>query len=83
MRKFIAIAMFSLFLVPCFAMAQLTPQETGLEITGEQAYGSVAPSIGVWVGAKIITPALALVGVVFIILMIYAGFLWMTAGGKP
>lgn len=31
---------------------------------------------------KIINGFLGLLGVVFLVLMVYAGFLWMTAGGK-
>jgi hypothetical protein len=70
-------------LSPLFAFAQLSPQETGLEQTGEEAYGTLDQTVGEWVGSKVIVPAMSIVGVLFLILMIYAGFLWMTAGGKP
>lgn len=33
--------------------------------------------------AALIKTALGLLGFIFVILTIYAGFLWMTAGGKP
>ncbi len=82
MRKYIALAVIGLLLSPTLTFGQLDPSETGLESTGEEAYGTLDQSIGQWVGSKIITPALALVGVIFLVLMVYAGFLWMTAGGK-
>ncbi len=83
MRKYIAILTICFALLPYFALAQLSPSETGLSQTGTEAYGTLDQSVGEWVGSKIIVPALSLVGIIFLILMIYAGFLWMTAGGKP
>lgn len=84
MRKYLAFTAVWLLSVPALAFAQLDPSETGLEQTGEEAYGSLGSvTIGEWIGSHIITPVLGLVGLIFLILMIYAGFLWMTAGGKP
>jgi len=82
MRKYLALAVIAILQAPTYVFAQLAPSETGLDATGAKAFGSIDQSIGEWVGAKIITPALALVGVIFLVLMVYAGFLWMTAGGK-
>ena len=82
MRKYIALATIALLLGPTLAFGQLDPSETGLTTTGDEVYGSLDQTIGQWVGSKIITPALALVGLIFLVLMVYAGFLWMTAGGQ-
>jgi hypothetical protein len=45
------------------------------------AAGLKAPSVSSIIG-KIISAVLGFVGVIFLILMIYGGFLWMTAGGN-
>ncbi|MBT3230703.1 hypothetical protein HN358_02890 [Candidatus Uhrbacteria bacterium] len=81
MRKYIALAAVALLLGPTLVFAQLDPSETGLDATGAEVYGTLDQTLGQWVGTKIITPALALVGLIFLVLMVYAGFLWMTAGG--
>ena len=83
MRK-LSLLLLSLFLLPSFAFAQLSPEDTGLEATGEEVYGALDAdtTLGAWVGAYIINPLLSLVGVIFLVLMIYGGFLWMTAGGN-
>ncbi len=56
---------------------------TGLEETAGQAgyKTSTAPSIAVVVGS-LINPILGLVGVLFLLLMIWGGFTWMTASGN-
>lgn len=48
------------------------------------AYGGAAPSVslGTLVGS-IISGVLSLLGVIFLCLVLYAGFLWMTAQGDP
>lgn len=81
MRKYFALAISGLLLVPSHSWAQLSPEDTGLTTTGEAVYGASTLTIGQWIGAYLITPALALIGVIFLVLMIYAGFLWMTARG--
>lgn len=77
--------LFSLFamflLMPVLALAQLDPEDTGLTTTGDEVYGSAPDDIGTFIGSNIITPVLGLVGVIYLVLMIYAGFLWMTGGG--
>lgn len=84
MRK-LSLLLLGLFLLPSLAFAQLSPEDTGLETTGEEVYGALDAdtTLGSWVGAYIISPLLSLVGVIFLVLMIYGGFLWMTAGGNP
>ncbi len=69
--------------MPSFAFAQINVADTGLETTGNEVFGPLAyTSIGAFVGARIINPLFALTGVAFLLLMIYGGFLWMTAGGE-
>lgn len=82
MRKYIAIFTILISLAPTFAFAQLSPEDTGLEATGAPVYGTTTTNIGSWVGTYLISPALALIGVIFLVLMIYAGILWMTARGE-
>ncbi|RMD51546.1 hypothetical protein D6827_02075 [Candidatus Parcubacteria bacterium] len=78
----IALAGF-LLAIPLISFAALSTSDTGLTTTGNEAYDvSSATDIGTFTGKKIINPAFSMVGVVFLILVIYAGFLWMTAGGK-
>lgn len=51
--------------------------------TGTQTYGSQSGEVDlVNVAVDIINFLLGLVGIIFLILVIYAGFLWMTAGGN-
>lgn len=66
------------FLVSRTALAINTGLETTANVAGLSTENVDIPtSIG-----KIIGIALSLVGVVFLVLMIYGGFLWMTAGGE-
>lgn len=83
MRK-LSLFLFTLFLLPQLVFAQLSPEDTGLEATGDEVYGAIdeGETIGVWIGQHVITPILSLVGVIFLVLMVYAGVLWMTAGGN-
>ena len=55
-----------------------------LEATGETGAGfaeSTGSDLPIIVG-RIISGALTLVGIIFVVLLIYAGFLWMTAAGN-
>jgi uncharacterized membrane protein len=84
MRNIVA-SVFALFLlVPTFTFAQFTTSSSGLNTTATAAYGSVntTETIGTYIGNNIIKPALGVVGLIFLLLMIYAGFLWMTGGGN-
>lgn len=81
------------FFVSSSAMA-VGPLQKPEDVTGADTMGKFAESAGFYKGedsqngallgtiiAKVITGFLALLGMIFIILMIYAGFNWMTAGG--
>lgn len=74
---------FLLAFVLCFSIAGgVLAEDYGLGKTAETAhltqYGSDLPAI---IG-KVIGTVLSLIGVIFFALMIYGGFLWMTAHGK-
>ncbi len=90
------IVFYSLLFSIVFAQGA-TAVDTGLEATADCAYGTVSdgkcsgasrPDIasqGVSISSvagKIVGAALSFVGVLFFILMIYGGFLWMTAAGN-
>ncbi len=69
--------------MPIFAFAQFDPENSGLTATGTAVYGADAEtSLPDFLGERIIAPALGFVGILFLVLMLYAGFLWMTAGGN-
>ncbi len=81
--KKILILLSALFLAVGFlSFAQMVHAQPDLGIT------QVGPAIGLpstdirLVVAKIIRTALGLLGIVALVLMLYAGFVWMTAGGN-
>ena len=56
---------------------------TKLDTTiGEQGAGLQSGDLSTTV-ANIISTMLGLIGIILVIVIIYAGFLWMTAGGNP
>lgn len=86
MRKFLVAGIMSLaLLVPFVTHAAIAVSDTGLKTTADQANfdttDAVGGNISVFIGKFIITPILGIVGVVFLVLMLYAGLLWMTAAG--
>ncbi len=82
MRKHIALAI--LFLtIPMVAFAQVSVSDTGLNVTGNQVYDQGPQKIGDFIGDKIVKPVFAVTGVIFLLMIIYGGLLWMTAMGKP
>jgi hypothetical protein len=82
---FFAVAMLSLLIGPTGLFAQTTQAENpGLEDVRakydfQDPLGGV--SIPVYIG-RIIAMALPVVGALFLVLFIYSGILWMTAGGE-
>ena len=64
-----------------FAQGNLNNAAANLGKTAKEAGTSSNDDISVIVGTGINT-ALTLVGLIFLILMVYAGFLWMTARGE-
>lgn len=73
------------FFVVLFVFALGAPdvlaQSEGLEAVGDTS-GLTTSSLPQVIGT-IISAFLATLGVIFLIIIIYAGFLWMTAGGNP
>ncbi len=65
--------------VPQLASAQLTTADLGLEYADKTglATGDVRDTISL-----IINSALGLLGIIAVVIFVYAGFLWMTAGGN-
>ena len=68
-------------------LAQLTSTDTGLNTAAGQAgfdtTSETSQNIGTYVGANLITPLFSLLGVIFLVLMIFGGIMWMTGGGNP
>jgi len=84
MRKIFALTILSILLPVSLAWAQLTPADIGINETAQEAgYSTSYGTLGTYVGARIIEPLFAIVGVVFFILIIYGGLMWMTGGGNP
>lgn len=80
-KIFLVIFVFMLFFViPNISYAAV---ETGLTAAAQTSYLNTVTDAtpSVFIGNKIITPLMGLVGTIFLCLMIYAGFLWMTARG--
>ncbi|MBD3250868.1 hypothetical protein GF380_00090 [Candidatus Uhrbacteria bacterium] len=71
-----------LVLIPRTALAQgFTDRlKSGLQTAGAPAGLEQSPGLEVLIG-RIIGIALSLVGVILFAFLVYAGFLWMTAGG--
>ena len=87
MRKLAAaMALICLLMLPGLVSAQLTSEGSGLDATAGAAYGDTVLSdedsdIGLFIGKYIIQPVIGLTGLMFLILTVYAGIMWMTSGG--
>ena len=84
LRKAIIFTFFcALLVLPLLGQAQYVPQpiefDPGREIQGETQLGNASP---VDTTARIINWALTLLGLICLVLILYGGFLWMTAGGN-
>ena len=66
---------------PALAQNTITPGELLDNTTIQPAIGLATTDIRVTI-ARIIRAAMAFIGILVVGLMIYAGFLWMTAGGN-
>ncbi|MFC1612751.1 hypothetical protein ACFL23_00275 [Patescibacteria group bacterium] len=98
MQKKIFISLISLFLISsfCYGLVYSTSlihtaqasmfdeiKEGGLEDIGYTVYGSETPQKSVTqIIAEIIKYILSFLGIIFLVLTLYGGFLWMTAGGN-
>ena len=87
-NKYVAMAMLFLAAFFCLALVGSTPAlavDTGLEATaGAAGFKTTAdPTAQINTGiAKIISQVIGFIGILFMLLTIYAGFLWMTAQGN-
>lgn len=84
MKKIILLIILSLaVLIPATSFAQTGLQKAGANLikAGDSAGVDASVQLSDVVGATI-NAALTLVGIIFMILMIYAGYLWMTARGQ-
>ncbi len=85
MRKLLTAGLLSLSLfVPHMASA-IAVSDTGLEDTaGVANYDITTPggNIATFIGTYIIQPVLGIVGLIFLVLTLYAGVLWMTSSGN-
>ncbi|OGL74143.1 hypothetical protein A3D72_02555 [Candidatus Uhrbacteria bacterium RIFCSPHIGHO2_02_FULL_57_19] len=55
---------------------------TGLEETGKAAFGTLPETDITVIVGRVISAALGLLGIIFLVLTVYGGFLWMTAAGN-
>ncbi len=82
---FVAISS-ALILTPALAFAAVDAKSTGLAAAGKisglmTACANGTNCIAIIVG-KILATALSFLGILFLGLLLYAGFLWMTSGGE-
>lgn len=78
------LVLFLPFVQPAQATSDLFDTLTNqLKPIGEEVYGGEEPEFEIGEAiARVIKIALSLLGAIFIILIIYAGFMWMTSGGN-
>ncbi len=80
-RFILTLTSLALLAVPVIVLAQGTLDTADDEfIKLKPKLGNVEEDLGTSVGTAI-NAALGLVGLIFLVLMVYAGFLWMTARG--
>lgn len=80
MMKFLIVPM--LLLLPFAASADTLNLNTSLDNVGGEAYGTTSQPDLLEILGTIINVILGFLGVIFLVLTLYAGFLWMTAGGN-
>jgi hypothetical protein len=68
-------------LLPAAAYAQLSEATSDLSTIGEQVGADADNSLPELIG-NVIKVLLSVLGIVFVILVVYAGFLYLTAGGE-
>ena len=81
MKKILTVFVAIIFLFPIATLAQ---NYTGaLDDAATEVYGSPTADSGdlIYVIGSVISIVLSVLGVVLLVFILYAGFLWMTAGG--
>ncbi len=82
MLKKIALSFFLLVLTAAPGAVAAQVFDTGLDDAGKASYGPGAQTDLAVIIGTLINVLFSLIGVIFLILIIYAGFLWMTAAGN-
>ena len=84
-RALIFLGLISLFLTSP-VLAQERTDEAIRDIVGQTAVAGARSGLGLrdvrLTVALVIAYSLSLLGIIFLVLIVYAGFLWMTAGGE-
>jgi len=81
---FLTFGFVAMFVVAPVALAGTAPNPLdSLTTIGEEGYGQTGEgqALPVTIG-KLINQALQVLGIIIVIMMVYGGFLWMTAGGN-
>ena len=65
--------------IPLYAQSDISGQ---IQSFGQTVYGQSTPAHPATIAAAIIRVALGLLGIVFVILVIYGGFMYMTSSGE-
>jgi len=82
MKKFLVVLLLGLVLLPGFCLAEGFLDEAKSELGGFQKnMGAVDTPLTSIIG-RIVNVILGLLGVILLFIVLYAGFLWMTAGGN-
>lgn len=82
MKKLIFIFLFSLFLSPSLVLAGPNINAYTNTIATKSGYDAANETTLSETIGKYIRVALSMVGTIFLVLTVYAGFLWMTAAGN-
>ncbi|MCX6745534.1 MAG: pilin [Candidatus Parcubacteria bacterium] len=82
MKKFLIIILIFTFLMPLPLLAADKFQE-GLTSTGTAVYGTNTPATPIVYIANLIKALMMLLGIVFVGLLIYGGFFYLTSLGNP
>jgi hypothetical protein len=83
MRLKIQILLFVLLGLLCFSSFALAgPISAGIQSVGTAVYGTTTPKAPQELAGQIIRSALTFLGIIFVALVIYGGFLYMTSSGK-
>jgi hypothetical protein len=78
LKKLVSLAMIVFAILPCFALAQGTNLYIN-ELGDSIGLGTQDIRLTI---ASILNVALGLLGIIAIVIIIYSGFVWMTAGGN-
>ncbi|MBI4257120.1 hypothetical protein HY626_03650 [Candidatus Uhrbacteria bacterium] len=70
-------------LLPAAALAQLSEAQTDLTTVGTSIGTDATTNTLPELIGNIIAVLLSVLGIIFVVLVVYAGFLYLTAGGEP